>query len=187
MHYISFTQKILLIWELKLENILCESLDKVSLLKICDFDLGSEVKHNSACAPVTRGGASVLGAKVWGRVIVSDPPPDMPSPAACWKTTRKEEEVATRTPVLTGTAIMGACMRVCAQVLFFLAQGVNCPCYASANHYFWVDHSMWFCRVHGPWGGGGFHRRNHFLWQASWSVELSVWFCTSCWVVVLFS
>uniref|UniRef100_A0A8C1CCU6 non-specific serine/threonine protein kinase n=1 Tax=Cyprinus carpio carpio TaxID=630221 RepID=A0A8C1CCU6_CYPCA len=39
--------------DLKPENILCEYTDKVSPVKICDFDLGSGVKLNSACTPIT--------------------------------------------------------------------------------------------------------------------------------------
>ncbi|XP_044297347.1 MAP kinase-interacting serine/threonine-protein kinase 1 isoform X2 [Varanus komodoensis] len=39
--------------DLKPENILCESPNKVSPVKICDFDLGSGVKLNSACTPIT--------------------------------------------------------------------------------------------------------------------------------------
>uniref|UniRef100_A0ACB8F4C4 MAP kinase-interacting serine/threonine-protein kinase 1 n=1 Tax=Sphaerodactylus townsendi TaxID=933632 RepID=A0ACB8F4C4_9SAUR len=39
--------------DLKPENILCESHDKVSPVKICDFDLGSGVKLNSASTPIT--------------------------------------------------------------------------------------------------------------------------------------
>ncbi|TSM94693.1 MAP kinase-interacting serine/threonine-protein kinase 1 [Bagarius yarrelli] len=39
--------------DLKPENILCEYADKVSPVKICDFDLGSGVKLNSACTPIT--------------------------------------------------------------------------------------------------------------------------------------
>ncbi|XP_040262750.1 MAP kinase-interacting serine/threonine-protein kinase 1 [Bufo bufo] len=39
--------------DLKPENILCECEDKVSSVKICDFDLGSGVKLNSACTPIT--------------------------------------------------------------------------------------------------------------------------------------
>ncbi|XP_063795583.1 MAP kinase-interacting serine/threonine-protein kinase 1 isoform X2 [Pseudophryne corroboree] len=39
--------------DLKPENILCECEDKVSPVKICDFDLGSGVKLNSACTPIT--------------------------------------------------------------------------------------------------------------------------------------
>uniref|UniRef100_A0A6I8PGT3 Protein kinase domain-containing protein n=1 Tax=Ornithorhynchus anatinus TaxID=9258 RepID=A0A6I8PGT3_ORNAN len=39
--------------DLKPENILCESPEKVSPVKICDFDLGSGVKLNNACTPIT--------------------------------------------------------------------------------------------------------------------------------------
>ncbi|XP_071984051.1 MAP kinase-interacting serine/threonine-protein kinase 1 [Engystomops pustulosus] len=39
--------------DLKPENILCECEDKVSPVKICDFDLGSGVKLSSACTPIT--------------------------------------------------------------------------------------------------------------------------------------
>ncbi|XP_015492261.1 MAP kinase-interacting serine/threonine-protein kinase 1 isoform X4 [Parus major] len=39
--------------DLKPENILCESPEKMSPVKICDFDLGSGVKLNSACTPIT--------------------------------------------------------------------------------------------------------------------------------------
>ncbi|KAM9324609.1 MAP kinase-interacting serine/threonine-protein kinase 1 [Gastrophryne carolinensis] len=39
--------------DLKPENILCQYEDKVSPVKICDFDLGSGVKLNSACTPIT--------------------------------------------------------------------------------------------------------------------------------------
>uniref|UniRef100_A0A8C5FYL3 non-specific serine/threonine protein kinase n=1 Tax=Gouania willdenowi TaxID=441366 RepID=A0A8C5FYL3_GOUWI len=39
--------------DLKLENVLCESTDSVSPVKICDFDLGSGVKLSSACTPIT--------------------------------------------------------------------------------------------------------------------------------------
>ncbi|XP_034035549.1 MAP kinase-interacting serine/threonine-protein kinase 1 isoform X2 [Thalassophryne amazonica] len=39
--------------DLKLENILCEYTDRVSPVKICDFDLGSGVKLSSACTPIT--------------------------------------------------------------------------------------------------------------------------------------
>ncbi|XP_061488861.1 MAP kinase-interacting serine/threonine-protein kinase 1 isoform X2 [Rhineura floridana] len=39
--------------DLKPENILCESPSKVSPVRICDFDLGSGVKLNSACTPIT--------------------------------------------------------------------------------------------------------------------------------------
>ncbi|NXR41406.1 MKNK1 kinase, partial [Zosterops hypoxanthus] len=39
--------------DLKPENILCESPEKISPVKICDFDLGSGVKLSSACAPIT--------------------------------------------------------------------------------------------------------------------------------------
>ncbi|XP_062834410.1 MAP kinase-interacting serine/threonine-protein kinase 1 isoform X4 [Anolis carolinensis] len=39
--------------DLKPENILCESPTKVSPVRICDFDLGSGVKLNSACTPIT--------------------------------------------------------------------------------------------------------------------------------------
>ncbi|XP_068949750.1 MAP kinase-interacting serine/threonine-protein kinase 1 isoform X2 [Petaurus breviceps papuanus] len=39
--------------DLKPENILCESPSEVSPVKICDFDLGSGVKLNSSCTPIT--------------------------------------------------------------------------------------------------------------------------------------
>ncbi|XP_064186726.1 MAP kinase-interacting serine/threonine-protein kinase 1 [Anguilla rostrata] len=39
--------------DLKPENILCEFADRVSPVKICDFDLGSGVKMSSACTPIT--------------------------------------------------------------------------------------------------------------------------------------
>ncbi|XP_043941756.1 MAP kinase-interacting serine/threonine-protein kinase 1 [Protopterus annectens] len=39
--------------DLKPENILCEFADKVSPVKICDFDLVSGVKLSSACSPIT--------------------------------------------------------------------------------------------------------------------------------------
>ncbi|XP_076880830.1 MAP kinase-interacting serine/threonine-protein kinase 1 [Brachyhypopomus gauderio] len=39
--------------DLKPENILCVYADKVSPVKICDFDLGSGVKLSSACTPIT--------------------------------------------------------------------------------------------------------------------------------------
>ncbi|KAJ3598990.1 hypothetical protein NHX12_032953 [Muraenolepis orangiensis] len=39
--------------DLKLENILCEYTDRVSPVKICDFDLGSGVKLSNACTPIT--------------------------------------------------------------------------------------------------------------------------------------
>ncbi|CAL8395740.1 unnamed protein product [Boreogadus saida] len=39
--------------DLKLENILCEYTDRVSPVKICDFDLGSGMKLSSACTPIT--------------------------------------------------------------------------------------------------------------------------------------
>ncbi|XP_022352091.1 MAP kinase-interacting serine/threonine-protein kinase 1 isoform X3 [Enhydra lutris kenyoni] len=39
--------------DLKPENILCESPEKVSPVKICDFDLGSGVKLNNSCTPIT--------------------------------------------------------------------------------------------------------------------------------------
>uniref|UniRef100_A0A667XBK4 non-specific serine/threonine protein kinase n=1 Tax=Myripristis murdjan TaxID=586833 RepID=A0A667XBK4_9TELE len=39
--------------DLKPENILCEYTDRVSPVKICDFDLGSGVKLSSACTPIT--------------------------------------------------------------------------------------------------------------------------------------
>ncbi|EQB77434.1 MAP kinase-interacting serine/threonine-protein kinase 1 isoform 3 [Camelus ferus] len=39
--------------DLKPENILCESPEKVSPVKICDFDLGSGVKLNNSCSPIT--------------------------------------------------------------------------------------------------------------------------------------
>ncbi|XP_068095702.1 MAP kinase-interacting serine/threonine-protein kinase 1 [Hyperolius riggenbachi] len=39
--------------DLKPENILCECEDKVTPVKICDFDLGSGVKMSSACTPIT--------------------------------------------------------------------------------------------------------------------------------------
>ncbi|XP_061681636.1 MAP kinase-interacting serine/threonine-protein kinase 1 [Syngnathoides biaculeatus] len=39
--------------DLKLENVLCEYIDQVSPVKICDFDLGSGVKLSSACTPIT--------------------------------------------------------------------------------------------------------------------------------------
>nr|XP_019604963.1 PREDICTED: MAP kinase-interacting serine/threonine-protein kinase 1 isoform X2 [Rhinolophus sinicus] len=39
--------------DLKPENILCESSEKVSPVKICDFDLGSGVKLNNSCTPIT--------------------------------------------------------------------------------------------------------------------------------------
>ncbi|KAJ7332768.1 hypothetical protein JRQ81_014948 [Phrynocephalus forsythii] len=39
--------------DLKPENILCESPTKVSPVRICDFDLGSGVKLNSASTPIT--------------------------------------------------------------------------------------------------------------------------------------
>ncbi|NXY81328.1 MKNK2 kinase, partial [Alcedo cyanopectus] len=39
--------------DLKPENILCESLDQVSPVKICDFDLGSGIKLNSDCSPIS--------------------------------------------------------------------------------------------------------------------------------------
>ncbi|XP_069088837.1 MAP kinase-interacting serine/threonine-protein kinase 1 [Pleurodeles waltl] len=39
--------------DLKPENILCEFEDKFSPVKICDFDLGSGVKLNSSCTPIT--------------------------------------------------------------------------------------------------------------------------------------
>uniref|UniRef100_A0A4X2LCW3 non-specific serine/threonine protein kinase n=1 Tax=Vombatus ursinus TaxID=29139 RepID=A0A4X2LCW3_VOMUR len=39
--------------DLKPENILCESPSEVSPVKICDFDLGSGVKLNNSCTPIT--------------------------------------------------------------------------------------------------------------------------------------
>ncbi|XP_051867577.1 MAP kinase-interacting serine/threonine-protein kinase 1-like isoform X2 [Pristis pectinata] len=39
--------------DLKPENILCEFAEKISPVKICDFDLGSGVKLSSACSPIT--------------------------------------------------------------------------------------------------------------------------------------
>ncbi|XP_032103352.1 MAP kinase-interacting serine/threonine-protein kinase 1 isoform X3 [Sapajus apella] len=39
--------------DLKPENILCESAEKVSPVKICDFDLGSGVKLNNSCTPIS--------------------------------------------------------------------------------------------------------------------------------------
>ncbi|NWY07943.1 MKNK2 kinase, partial [Nothoprocta ornata] len=39
--------------DLKPENILCESPDQVSPVKICDFDLGSGIKLNSDCSPIS--------------------------------------------------------------------------------------------------------------------------------------
>ncbi|XP_072129675.1 MAP kinase-interacting serine/threonine-protein kinase 1-like isoform X4 [Mobula birostris] len=39
--------------DLKPENILCEFAEKISPVKICDFDLGSGVKLSSACTPIT--------------------------------------------------------------------------------------------------------------------------------------
>ncbi|XP_047289035.1 MAP kinase-interacting serine/threonine-protein kinase 1 isoform X8 [Homo sapiens] len=39
--------------DLKPENILCESPEKVSPVKICDFDLGSGMKLNNSCTPIT--------------------------------------------------------------------------------------------------------------------------------------
>ncbi|XP_053432012.1 MAP kinase-interacting serine/threonine-protein kinase 1 isoform X2 [Nycticebus coucang] len=39
--------------DLKPENILCESPEKVSPVKICDFDLGSGVKLNNSSTPIT--------------------------------------------------------------------------------------------------------------------------------------
>ncbi|KAM4053029.1 MAP kinase-interacting serine/threonine-protein kinase 2 [Anomaloglossus baeobatrachus] len=39
--------------DLKPENILCESLHQVSPVKICDFDLGSGIKLNSDCSPIS--------------------------------------------------------------------------------------------------------------------------------------
>ncbi|KAL1022920.1 hypothetical protein UPYG_G00034220 [Umbra pygmaea] len=39
--------------DLKPENILCEHADKISPVKICDFDLGSGIKLNSASSPIS--------------------------------------------------------------------------------------------------------------------------------------
>ncbi|OXB61647.1 hypothetical protein ASZ78_006335 [Callipepla squamata] len=39
--------------DLKPENILCESPDQVSPVKICDFDLGSGIKLNGDCSPIS--------------------------------------------------------------------------------------------------------------------------------------
>ncbi|XP_053559056.1 MAP kinase-interacting serine/threonine-protein kinase 2 [Bombina bombina] len=39
--------------DLKPENILCESPDQISPVKICDFDLGSGIKLNSDCSPIS--------------------------------------------------------------------------------------------------------------------------------------
>uniref|UniRef100_A0A7N8WKQ6 non-specific serine/threonine protein kinase n=2 Tax=Mastacembelus armatus TaxID=205130 RepID=A0A7N8WKQ6_9TELE len=39
--------------DLKPENILCESADKISPIKICDFDLGSGIKLNSDSSPIS--------------------------------------------------------------------------------------------------------------------------------------
>ncbi|KAJ0032756.1 hypothetical protein NQD34_002837 [Periophthalmus magnuspinnatus] len=39
--------------DLKPENILCESADKISPVKICDFDLGSGIKLNSDSSPIS--------------------------------------------------------------------------------------------------------------------------------------
>ncbi|XP_077463794.1 MAP kinase-interacting serine/threonine-protein kinase 1 [Stigmatopora argus] len=39
--------------DLKLENVLCEYTDRVSPVKICDFDLGSAMQLSSACTPIT--------------------------------------------------------------------------------------------------------------------------------------
>lgn len=39
--------------DLKPENILCESPHQVSPVKICDFDLGSGIKLNSDCSPIS--------------------------------------------------------------------------------------------------------------------------------------
>lgn len=39
--------------DLKPENILCEHVDKISPVKICDFDLGSGIKLNSDSSPIS--------------------------------------------------------------------------------------------------------------------------------------
>uniref|UniRef100_A0A8C5SNV9 Protein kinase domain-containing protein n=1 Tax=Laticauda laticaudata TaxID=8630 RepID=A0A8C5SNV9_LATLA len=39
--------------DLKPENILCESSNQVSPVKICDFDLGSGIKLNGDCSPIS--------------------------------------------------------------------------------------------------------------------------------------
>ncbi|XP_064424429.1 MAP kinase-interacting serine/threonine-protein kinase 2 isoform X2 [Latimeria chalumnae] len=39
--------------DLKPENILCESSEQISPVKICDFDLGSGIKLNSDCSPIS--------------------------------------------------------------------------------------------------------------------------------------
>ncbi|XP_016065229.1 PREDICTED: MAP kinase-interacting serine/threonine-protein kinase 2 isoform X2 [Miniopterus natalensis] len=39
--------------DLKLENILCEHPNQVSPVKICDFDLGSGIKLNGDCSPIS--------------------------------------------------------------------------------------------------------------------------------------
>ncbi|XP_043909916.1 MAP kinase-interacting serine/threonine-protein kinase 2 [Protopterus annectens] len=39
--------------DLKPENILCENADQISPVKICDFDLGSGIKLNSDCSPIS--------------------------------------------------------------------------------------------------------------------------------------
>uniref|UniRef100_A0ACB8F1S8 MAP kinase-interacting serine/threonine-protein kinase 2 n=1 Tax=Sphaerodactylus townsendi TaxID=933632 RepID=A0ACB8F1S8_9SAUR len=39
--------------DLKPENILCESPNQVSPVKICDFDLGSGIKLNGDCSPIS--------------------------------------------------------------------------------------------------------------------------------------
>lgn len=39
--------------DLKPENILCENPDQVSPVKICDFDLGSGIKLNGDCSPIS--------------------------------------------------------------------------------------------------------------------------------------
>ncbi|EHH49884.1 hypothetical protein EGM_00616, partial [Macaca fascicularis] len=47
--------------DLKPENILCESPEKVSPVKICDFDLGSGVKLNNSCTPITTPELTFVG------------------------------------------------------------------------------------------------------------------------------
>ncbi|MCV4677398.1 hypothetical protein OFC08_31440, partial [Escherichia coli] len=39
--------------DLKPENILCEHPNQVSPVKICDFDLGSGIKLNGDCSPIS--------------------------------------------------------------------------------------------------------------------------------------
>lgn len=68
--------------DLKPENILCESPEKVSPVKICDFDLGSGVKLNNSCTPITTPELTtpVCATSFWASIHWECPDPKLRSP-----------------------------------------------------------------------------------------------------------